>query len=216
MQADVEFQGFQMTLSLVKTAARAAPVVTAAEHPVPPVFLDRWSPRAFTGEPIPDTSLQCVFEAARWARPVCGLEPWRFVYAKRDTAAWPKFLGFLSPTDRSWAENASALIVVLSKSPPSRRRRPGDPAYNPSFEAGAAWASLAFQAFLTGWSTCAIGRYDSEAARRELNAPDDHSIEAVVAIGRRSRESEFERFEAPRLASREPAPAFESAFPDCL
>ncbi len=141
MQADVEFQGFQMTLSLVKTAARAAPVVTAAEHPVPPVFLDRWSPRAFTGEPIPDTSLQCVFEAARWARPVCGLEPWRFVYAKRDTAAWPKFLGFLSPTDRSWAENASALIVVLSKSPPSRRRRPGDPAYNPSFEAGAAWAS---------------------------------------------------------------------------
>ena len=159
-----------------------------------------------------------MFGAARWARPACGLEPWRFVYAKRDTPAWPKFLGFLSPTDRSWAENAAALIVILSKSPqPSPRRQPDASANNAWFEAGAAWASLAFQAFLTGWSTCPIGRYDSQAARRELNAPDDHSIEAVVAIGRRSREAEFAaKFGAPGLASAEPSPAFEAAFPDGL
>ncbi len=207
-----------MTLSLHQPAARAAPIIAAAKHPVSPVFLARCSPQAFTGEPIPDASLECVFGAARSARPACGLEPWRFVYAKRDTPAWPKFLGFLSPTDRSWAENAAALIVILSKSPqPSRRPQPGASANKASFEAGAAWASLAFQAFLTGWSTCPIERYDGEAARRELNAPDDHSIEAVVAIGRRSLEAEFgAKFEAPGLANSDPSPAFEAAFPDGL
>ncbi len=43
------------------------------EHDIHPLFIDRWSPRAFTGEPIDDTALLSFFEAARWAPSASGL-----------------------------------------------------------------------------------------------------------------------------------------------
>ena len=38
-----------------------------ADHPVDAIFLDRWSPRAMSGEEIPPEELMVLFEAARWA-----------------------------------------------------------------------------------------------------------------------------------------------------
>ena len=38
-----------------------------ADHPVEPLFVARWSPRAMSGEPISDEELLTLFEAARWA-----------------------------------------------------------------------------------------------------------------------------------------------------
>jgi nitroreductase len=38
-----------------------------AEHPVDRIFLDRWSPRAFTGEAMPQATLFTILEAAKWA-----------------------------------------------------------------------------------------------------------------------------------------------------
>ncbi|MBV9286372.1 MAG: nitroreductase family protein [Hyphomicrobiales bacterium] len=200
-----------MTFSTAKFAAQVIPVVPAGDHPVSPAFIARYAPHAFSGETMPDGTLRCVFEAARWAPSASGARPWRFVYAKRDTPVWPQFLGFLSAADRTWAENAAALIVVLSKSPSSSKRKPAA-RRTASFEAGAAWAALAFQAFLTGWSAYAVECLNGEAVCRELNAPFDHSVEAIVAIGRRSPTAR----ELPPSGARPPASAemaFEAAFP---
>ena len=57
----------------------------------------RWSPRAFTGDPIPDETLLTMFEAARWAPSCFNLQPWRFLYAKKDGEHWLKFLNLLDP-----------------------------------------------------------------------------------------------------------------------
>ena len=38
-----------------------------ADYAIHPQFTDRWSPRAFTGESIPEETLLSFFEAARWA-----------------------------------------------------------------------------------------------------------------------------------------------------
>ena len=38
-----------------------------AEYEVDPIFLQRWSPRAFTGEAMPHEDLLRLFEAAHWA-----------------------------------------------------------------------------------------------------------------------------------------------------
>ena len=58
-----------------------------ADHPIDPWFLERWSPRAFTGEPIPDAALMTLLEAARWAPSSYNAQPARFLYARRDTPA---------------------------------------------------------------------------------------------------------------------------------
>ncbi len=37
-----------------------------AAYPIDRMFLERWSPRAFTGEAISEAELATIFEAARW------------------------------------------------------------------------------------------------------------------------------------------------------
>lgn len=154
------------------------------DHPVAPLFVDRWSPRSFSGEPIPEAVLHTALEAARWAPSAYNGQPWRFIIARNGDAAWPLFLGFLATRNRDWAQRASALIAVVSNTLVERR---GETVHNGShsFDTGAAWANFAHQALLLGWHTHGIGGFDRQGARLALAIPDDHAVETIVAIGRR-------------------------------
>jgi nitroreductase len=189
-----------------------------ADHPIDTLFLDRWSPRAFTGEAIEQTTLATILEAARWAPSSYNSQPWRFLYARRDTPAWTRFLDLLNPFNRSWCEPAAALIVVVSR---ETMRPPGAeqdvPSYSHSFDAGAAWGSLALQTTKLGWSAHGMVGFDMAAAKTALRIPDGYRVEAAVAIGRRGAASLLPE----GLAAREvPSPrlplaelAFEGGFP---
>ena len=72
------------------------------------------SPRAFSNEPISETQLLTLFEAARWAPSSYNAQPWRFIYARRDSKHWPRFLGLLSAYNQSWARNAAALVILAA------------------------------------------------------------------------------------------------------
>jgi nitroreductase len=158
------------------------------DHAINPLFHQRWSPRAYTGEVIPDSILFAAFEAARWAPSASNAQPWRFLYAKKGTAAWPTYLDLLAPGNRRWAEYASALVVVLSKKTVSRNGEI-QPSKSHSFDAGAAWQSFALQALRDGWHTHGIGGFDRDKARVALQVPDDFAIEAIIAIGKQGQKS---------------------------
>jgi nitroreductase len=153
------------------------------DHPIEPFFVDRWSPRSFTGEPVPDAVLRSAFEAARWAPSASNAQPWRFLIARRGDAHWTNFVSLLAPRNALWATRASALIVILSELKVERR---GEVVENVShsFDAGAAWTNFAHQALLLGWHTHGIGGFDRAAAREWLKVPADFAIEAMVALGR--------------------------------
>src|SRR5215207_1564080 len=85
------------------------------EHQVDRLFVNRWSPRAMSGQPISDDDLQQLFEAARWAPSAGNLQPWRFLYARRDTPEWPLFFELLNPGNVTWCVNAAVLMVFISK-----------------------------------------------------------------------------------------------------
>ncbi len=193
----------------------------APAHPVVPLFINRWSPRSFSGEPITDDALFSLFEAARWVPSAFNSQPWRFVYAKRQSEAWPKLLSLLVPYNQAWASGGAALVFVVSKAtftPPGKSE--SAVSRSASFDTGAAWASLAFQAFLDGWATRGMGGFDDIAARVALNVPGDHRIEAVVAIGRRGDKTALpERYHAGETpSSRRPIAeaVFEGCFPFTL
>ncbi|NPD69724.1 nitroreductase family protein [Lichenicola cladoniae] len=157
-----------------------------ADHPIDAQFLERWSPRSFTGEAIPETELMTLFEAARWAPSSYNSQPWRFVYARRDTPSWDGFFGLLNPFNQSWAKDAAAIIVALSKStmlPPGKDRE--IPSHSHSYDAGAGWAYLALQASLSGWAAHAMVGFDMDTAFAQLQVPQGYRIEASIAIGRR-------------------------------
>jgi nitroreductase len=154
-------------------------------HPINPLFTSRWSPRAFADDVIDEATLNTFFEAARWAPSGFNTQPWRFVFARRDTPAWAPIFETLSVYNQGWAARASALVVVLSRTvwlPPGKTEL--QPVTSHSFDTGAAWASLAFQATLSGWHTHGIGGFDKDALRANLKVPADHALEAVIAIGK--------------------------------
>jgi nitroreductase len=66
-----------------------------ADHPIHSIFLERWSPRAFTGAEIGEKDLLALFEAARWAPSASNLQPWRFVYARHGTEHFARLLSTL-------------------------------------------------------------------------------------------------------------------------
>jgi nitroreductase len=189
-----------------------------SDHPIEKLFLERWSPRAFTGEAIPDETLASIFEAARWAPSSYNSQPWRFIYAKRDTPTWDRFLGLLVEFNQGWAKNAAALVIVLSKKtmqPPGAK----EPtlSHSHSFDAGAAWQNLALQATALGWHTHGMVGFDMPRAAAELGVPEDYRVEAAIAIGKQGDKSILPAYLQEREApsAREPASAFafEGAFP---
>lgn len=152
-------------------------------HPVEPLFIDRWSPRSFTAEDVPDVVLLSAFEAARWAPSASNGQPWRFLLSRRGDASWIEFTGLLMPRNALWAAQASAMVLILSDRFVERR---GEIVENVShsFDTGAAWANFAHQALLLGWHTHGIGGFDRVAARERLGIPDQFAVEAMVALGR--------------------------------
>jgi nitroreductase len=171
-----------------------------ANFPIDASFLERWSPRAFDGSKIDDADLLTLFEAARWAPSAFNQQPWRFVYAHRESADWERFLGLLMPFNAMWARHASVLMYILSD---TLIQLPRDSAqsvsHSHSFDAGAAWALLALQATRLGLHAHGMTGVDFNRARTELSVPDRFRIEAAIAIGRAGDKSKL----PPEMQARE-------------
>jgi nitroreductase len=153
-----------------------------AEHSINPLFLNRWSPRAYSDRNISDKDLYSILEAAHWAPSSFNDQPWRFIIAK--TVDQLKiFHEFLNPFNRAWAEKAPVLVLIAS----NKKRENGDSNSAHAFDAGTAWGHLAIQATLLGLSTHAIGGFDKDKARSLLNVPDDFDLHTVISIGYRGK-----------------------------
>ena len=155
------------------------------DHPVDPLFLDRWSPRAFDGSEMPDADLLTIFEAARWAPSAFNSQPWRFLYAKRGDSNWERFLSLLIPWNQGWAHSASVLIYILSDTLPMVDKA-GEPAtsHSHSFDAGAAWACVALQTTSLGYHAHGMSGIQLDEARASLEVPERFRIEAAAVIGK--------------------------------
>ena len=189
-----------------------------AEHPIDPLFLERWSPRAFVEQALSEEELLTILEAGRWAPSSYNSQPWRFLYARRDTPHWAKFLGLLGDFNRSWAQRAGALVVMVSS---ETMRPPGAdkdvPSYSHSFDAGAAWALIALQATRSGFQAHGMVGFDHARAFTELNVPAGFRVEAAIAIGRTADKSVLpeglQAREAPSGRNPLAASALEGGFP---
>lgn len=149
-------------------------------HPVLPIFINRRTSHIMSGKPVTKKILMSLFEAARWAPSSYNEQPWKFIYALRNTPAWDLLFPLLVPYNQQWAQEAGALIIILSKKTFTRNNKQND---THLFDAGAAWMSLTLQAQSMGLFANAIGGFDHEKARYQLAVGDDYDICAMVAVG---------------------------------
>ncbi|MCM2476687.1 nitroreductase family protein [Rhizobium sp. CG5] len=189
-----------------------------SDYPIHPVFLDRWSPRSFTGESMDKASLMTILEAAHWAPSASNYQPWRFVYALKGDAHWDGLLGLLAESNQVWARSASALVMIFSDT--LNRKDDGSepqPFRSHSFDAGAAWAMLALQAFHSGYFAHAMGGVNFERALEVLVVPPGYRAEAAVAIGKLGDPAllpeQLQGREVPNGRKPLSAVAFEGSFP---
>ena len=146
-------------------------------YPVDPMFIERWSPRAFLDKEIPNDLLYTVLEAARWAPSAANIQPWRFAIAqtKEDKE---KFYSFINEGNLIWCKKAPVLVALLSQASVD-----GKPNRAHAFDAGTAWGFLSLQAKKSGLVTHAMGGFNKELAKETLNLPDNYDVHVIIAIG---------------------------------
>jgi len=146
------------------------------------LILNRWSPRSMTGEELDEDTIMALFEAARWAPSSYNNQPWRFIYAKRNTKYWNKLFDLLAEPNKIWAKNAALLVVVASN---KNFEINGTFSITHKYDTGAAWENLALEATSRGLVAHGMQGFDYKKAREDLEIPDDFEVMAMIAIGKR-------------------------------
>ena len=145
-----------------------------------PVFLERWSPRSFSDEPITDDELAALFEAARWSPSCFNNQPWYYVY-ETDGEGRRAILDTFLERNRQWAQQAPVVGLMIARS-----TLEGDLARSRDFDAGAAAMAMVIQATMLGLSAHLMVGIHVDAAHELIGLdPDEGKVVCGFVIGRR-------------------------------
>lgn len=161
----------------------------------------RWSPRAFSAQPVEPWKILNLFEAARWAPSASNEQPWRFIVAtKEDTHTYESLYNTLSEGNQKWAHRAPILALAVAHSVYSRNQKPNRHSW---YDLGQSVANLSLEATALGLSVHQMGGFDAAKVKERLMIPPDFDPVAIFAIGYTDRPETLpddlrQREEAPR------------------
>jgi nitroreductase len=170
-----------------------------ADHPILEALRERWSPLAFSSQPIEEEKISALFEAARWAPSSYNEQPWRYVYATKDDGADRERLESLLMPGNNWAKNAYLLAISFTKKTFTYN---GKANYHAMHDLGAASAYLALQCPSLGLIAHQMAGFNVEEANALLGVPDDFVPGSMIAIGYPGDPAKLD----PKLQEREEAP----------
>lgn len=149
------------------------------DAPILDVLAERWSTRVFDPTtPIDEAALASALEAARWAPSASNTQPWRFVVARRGTAAHTTIVESLMGFNQAWAADAAALLVFAAAA-----SLDGKPLPWAAYDTGQAAAHFTVQAHASGLYTHQMGGFDRAAVAEAFGFGDDLAAVTVMAVG---------------------------------
>lgn len=161
-----------MSLVLDRTAPTDAPILD--------VLAERWSTRVFDAEtPIDEEALRSALEAARWAPSGMNFQPWRFIVARRGTAAHQRLVSTLMGFNQAWAPAAGALVVVLAET----ETEDGEARTWALYDSGQAAAHFTVQAHAEGLATHQMGGFVADDLRAAFDIDVRFTPVTVIAVG---------------------------------
>lgn len=188
---------------MVKNSAEnslASQKISDTEHSIAEVLQQRWSPLAFSNQPVEPEKLAQVLEAARWAASSYNEQPWRFIVAtKHSPEDFDRLLNCLAEGNQEWAKDAPVLILSVAK---LHFERNGVENRHALHDVGAAAANLAIQATVLGLFIHQMAGFDLPKARDAYSIPDGYEPVAAIALGYLGEPSSL----SERLLQRELAP----------
>lgn len=150
-------------------------------YPVLPLIAQRWSPRTFIPEAIPEELVNSMFEAARWTPSSYNAQPWRYLYTHHeDQESFQALLQCLNPPNQQWAQHAGLLIACIAETGNADRTHLNRHAY---YDLGAANFALTLQALEFGIYVRQIGGFNQDHARSILQLPLHQDPVVFLAAG---------------------------------
>ncbi len=158
-----------MSNSEINFAARAN------QSGIDPLFIERWSPRAFQKHEISDEVMHRMMDAARWSPSCFNAQPWRFYTSTKNT--FDDFLALLVDANQAWAKDASVIGFLVGQ---KHFEHNGKPNSYYDFDSGAAWMAMTLQARMEGLYTHGLGGIKKGEASDYLQVDTD---QAEVLMG---------------------------------
>jgi nitroreductase len=154
---------------------------TPVDHPIHDLLARRWSPRAFSDQPVDAGTIQRLFEAARWSPSSFNEQPWAFFVATKDQPeAYAKLLSCLIDFNQSWARTAPVLVITAAHLTFERNGQANSHAYH---DVGQAMAQLTVQATAEGLFVHQMAGIKPPHARMVLKLPEGWDPVSAAAIG---------------------------------
>jgi nitroreductase len=152
-----------------------------SDGPIHDLVRNRWSPRAFSDQPVPHAVLRSLFEAARWAPSSFNEQPWAFLVAtKDDKENYERVLSTLNEANQVWAKGAPVLGLAISK---LAFAGSGSANRNAFYDTGAAMAGLTIEATARGIFVHQMAGFDPQKAIELFQIPDGWEPIAAFVIG---------------------------------
>lgn len=144
------------------------------------LFVERWSPRQYSSEPVDQQSLNAIFDAARWTPSCYGEEPWQFISSTEQS--YEQFLGLLVEANQQWAKSAPVIgFVIASK----QFVKNGKDNFHAMFDTGAAWMAMNLQASQLGYYAHGMGGIDYEGVYKAFDInPQTHQVICGFTLGK--------------------------------
>ena len=145
-----------------------------------PLLAGRWSPRAYSGQPVAHADVLALLEAARWAPSAYNVQPWRFLVLEKgeDAAAFERAFATLVPFNQSWNLHAQVLIAVLADTLNAK----GEVNPNASYDAGAAALALLLEAHTRGLAAHSMSGFDAKALGDTFGVAERYAPLAVISV----------------------------------
>jgi len=145
-----------------------------------PFIHQRWSPRAFSDQPVSDDQVLELIEAARWAASANNEQPWMYYYALKGSPAFQDLWQSLAPGNQPWAQNASALLVTMVRTTFTKNGQPNPWALH---DLGMANAQLILQATHRHLYGHFMAGFSKDQIKEILALPTNLEPVAMLALG---------------------------------
>ncbi|MBN1498653.1 MAG: nitroreductase family protein [Spirochaetes bacterium] len=145
------------------------------------VIRNRWSSRSFKKKQFTLNDILPLIEAARYAPSAYNEQPWFFLISVTRQEN-EKVIDVLSESNKLWAENASAFIIILA-----RKNFSHNNSFNRwhFFDAGTSFGFLALEAENRGIAVHPMAGFNHDLLIKNFKISGDYDPVTVIAVGYR-------------------------------
>lgn len=140
---------------------------------------ERWSPRAFSSDEIPEKEIHQIFEAARWAASSNNYQPWRFMWTRKGSETWDKVFNCLSDFNQKWVNNATVIILTAYK----KQFDSGKENFHALHDLGLAVGNMSVQAQALNIGLHQMAGVDWQKAHEVFNIPEGYHVTTAIVAG---------------------------------